>query len=180
MPPHPSYCFAVSQEVFMSPTWKVWSFSSAAYQASNRTSNRQPAYIAITLLMLSMCLVFSATVCLAQSTNAGTVVGTVTDPSGAVISGANLTLTDKTTNTVRTTTSSDTGRYVFTNVNPGTYDLTVKHAGFAEGRVARLRVEVGQQVTANVPLRVGGATEQVEVQVTGTELQTLNSTIGNT
>ena len=132
------------------------------------------------LLMLSMCLVFSATLCLAQSTNTGTVVGTVTDQSGAVVGGASLTLTDKTTNTVRTTTSSDTGRYVFTNVNPGTYDLSVKHAGFAEGRVARLKVEVGQQVTANIPLRVGGVSEQVEVQVTGTELQTLNATIGNT
>src|SRR5579864_7322572 len=164
----------------MSPTWKLWSLSSPACQVSNRTSNRQAAYVAMTLLMLSMCLALSATLCLAQSTNTGTVVGTVTDPSGAVVGGANLTLTDKTTNTVRTTTSSDTGRYVFTNVNPGTYDLTVKHAGFAEGRVARLRVDVGQQVTANVPLRVGGVTEQVEVQVTGTELQTLNSTIGNT
>jgi Carboxypeptidase regulatory-like domain len=164
----------------MSPSWKLWSLPSPACQVSNRKSNRQAAHIAMTLLMLSMCLALSATLCLAQSTNTGTVVGTVTDPSGAVVGGANLTLTDKTTNTVRTTTSSDTGRYVFTNVNPGTYDLIVKHAGFAEGRVTRLKVEVGQQVTANVPLRVGVATEQVEVQVTGTELQTLNATIGNT
>ena len=156
---------------------KLWS---SASHASSRKPRYQHAYFAIMLLIFSAYLVFSAVLCLAQSTNAGTVVGTVTDPSGAVVSGANLTLTDKTTNTTRTTTSSDTGRYVFTNVNPGTYDLSVKHAGFAEGRVSKLRVEVGQQVTANVPLRVGGVTEQVEVQVTGTELQTLNSTIGNT
>jgi carboxypeptidase family protein len=162
------------------PATKELSSLSLPSRFSSRKPTHQHAFLALTLLILSMYLMFSAIPCLAQSTNTGTVVGTVTDPSGAVVGGANLTLTDKTTNTVRTTTSSDTGRYVFTNVNPGTYDLTVKHAGFAEGRVARLKVEVGQQVTANVPLRVGGATEQVEVQVTGTELQTLNSTIGNT
>jgi hypothetical protein len=104
----------------------------------------------------------------------------VKDPSGAVISGANLTLTDKATSTSRTTTTNDSGSYVFTNIPPGTYDLTVKHPGFSQGKVANLKVDVGQQVTANVPLQIGGVTEEVEVQVTGTELQTLSATLGNT
>ena len=102
-------------------------------------------------------------------------------PLGRSHSGANLTLTDKTTSTRRTTTTGDTGSGLLSlNIPPGTYDLTVKHPGFSQGKVSNLKVDVGQQVTANVPLQVGGVTEEVEVQVTGTELQTLNSTIGNT
>src|ERR1022692_932237 len=62
----------------------------------------------------------------------------------------------------------------------GPMTLRSSTPGFSQGRVANLKVDVGQQVTANVPLRVGGVTEEVEVKVTGSELQTLNSTIGNT
>jgi hypothetical protein len=116
----------------------------------------------------------------AQATSTGTVVGTVTDPSGAVVSKATVTMTDKTTNTKRTTATNDIGRYVFVNIPPGTYDITVSQAGFAEARVPGQVVEVGRQLTVNVPLKVGAATQVVEVQVTGTELQTLNATIGNT
>jgi carboxypeptidase family protein len=141
----------------------------------------QHAYLAIALLLLLMFFVLSAIPGAAQAVNTGTVIGTVTDPSGAVIGGANLTLTDKATSTTRTTTSNQTGSYVFTNVPPGTYDLTVKHAGFAQDKIGNLKVDVGQQVTANIPMKVGGIAETVEVQVTGAgaELQTLNSTIGN-
>jgi hypothetical protein len=116
----------------------------------------------------------------AQATSTGTVVGTVTDPSGAVVSKATVTMTDKATNAKRTTATNDIGRYVFVNIPPGTYDITVSQAGFAEARVPGQVVEVGRQLTVNVPLKVGAATQVVEVQVTGTELQTLNATIGNT
>ncbi len=157
--------------------------SSRLFTAVSNFETPKPGYrhvhFAIALLVFSMYVVFSASPAAAQSVNTGTVVGVVKDTSGAVISGADLTLTDKTTNTSRTTTTSDTGSYVFTNVPPGTYDLTAKHQGFAQGKVENLKVDVGQQATVNVPLRVGGVTEEVVVEATGVELQTLNSTIGN-
>ena len=76
--------------------------------------------------------------------------------------------------------TSTTGAYVFPNVAPGTYDITVDQAGFAQARVTGQRVEVGRQLTVNIPLSVGAANTIVEVKTTGVELQTLNSTIGNT
>lgn len=136
--------------------------------------------IALVLLLLSIYAVFNAAPAAAQAINTGTIVGSVKDPSGAVIGGAELTLTDKATGTSRSTVTNDTGSYVFTDVPPGNYDLTVKHGGFSQGKVANLRVDVGRQVTANVPLRVGGITEEIQVQVSGTELQTLSATVGNT
>ena len=163
----------------MSATEKLSRFFTAVSNFTTPKPSYQHAYFAMALLVFSMYMV-SASPCAAQSGSTGTVVGMVKDPSGAVISGANLTLTDKTTNTRRTTTTSDTGSYVFTNIPTGTYDLTVKHPGFSQGKVTNLKVDVGQQVTANVPLQVGGVTEEVEVQVTGTELQTLSATLGNT
>lgn len=164
----------------MSATEKSPRFLTAVSNFITPKPSYQHAYLAIALLVFSMYVVFSAIPAAAQAVSTGTVVGTVNDPSGAVISGANLTLTDKTTNTSRTTTTSDDGRFVFTSVPPGTYALTVKRAGFAQGRVENLKVDVGRQVTANVPLQVGGVTEEVVVQATASELQTLNATIGNT
>jgi len=157
-------------------------FSSLVMSVSRVLARKsyQYAHLGISVLAILILLVFGASLSLGQAVNTGTVVGTVNDPSGAVIAGANLTLADKTTNTTRTTTTNDTGRYVFTNVPPGTYDLTVKHTGFAQGKIENLKVDVGQQATINVSLKIGGVAEEVVVQAAGTELETLNATIGNT
>lgn len=111
----------------------------------------------------------------------GTVVGIVTDPSGAVVPGATVTLTDNATGTTRTATTNDQGRYVFVNANPASYNLTVSKSGFANAKMANQVVQIGQQLTANVQLQVGQASTEVVVEGTAnSSLQTLNSTIGNT
>ena len=113
--------------------------------------------------------------------NTGTVVGTVTDPSGAVIPGATVTMTDAATGLTRSTTTNDQGRYVLSTVNPGTYNISVTKQGFAATKVANQVVSVGQQLTANVQMQVGQSTTEVVVEGTATaNLQTLNATVGNT
>jgi len=116
----------------------------------------------------------------AQSTATGTVAGTVTDPSGALVAGATVTLTDPTTSSSRTTTTNETGRYVFANVPPGTYTLSIAKQGFATTKAPDVSVRVGTATTMNISLPVGGATVEVEVKAAGTELQTMNATVGNT
>jgi len=115
-----------------------------------------------------------------QATNTGTVVGNVTDPSGAVIAGATLTLSNPSAGTTLTSTSNATGQYIFSAVPPGTYDMTTNKSGFNNVKSTGVVVSVGTQTTANVKMTVGGGHETVEVQVMGTELQTLNSTVGQT
>ena len=116
----------------------------------------------------------------AQSTNTGTVAGVVTDQTGAVMADVAVRLTDVATNTPRTATTNATGRYIFVDVNPGIYNVAVNKAGFATTRTEHVEVKVGAALTINLALQVGGASTVVEVTAVGTELQTMNATVGNT
>ena len=116
----------------------------------------------------------------AQSASSGTVSGSVSDPSNAVVAGAAITLTDISTNIPRTASSNASGRYFFADVTPGTYTVTVSKAGFATTKTDNQIVQVGVNLTVNLSLQVGGANVVVEVSAVGNELQTMNATVGNT
>ena len=79
-------------------------------------------FLAVAFLVLSPNNVF------AQTGGTGIVVGTVTDPSGAAVPGATVTLTDTATNAARTAITNEAGRYNFSNVLPGNYNLTISKA----------------------------------------------------
>jgi len=116
----------------------------------------------------------------AQSVGSGTIAGTVTDQSGAVVPNVTATLTDTATNISRTTVTNDAGRYVFVNVVPGMYDMNFAKAGFATTRVAGQEVKVGLSITSNISMQVGGTAVHVEVTASGNELQTMDATVGQT
>ena len=65
----------------------------------------------------------------------GTIVGVISDPSGAAVVNAEVKLTDPTTNSSQTTKTNEVGRYTFINVSPGTYDLAVSATGFTQSRI---------------------------------------------
>src|SRR6266568_4508477 len=111
----------------------------------------------------------------------GTVTGRITDLSGAVIAGAEVTITDEATKIFYSQPTNETGTFIFTNVKPGFYDIKVAATGFRRSQFPHRQVVVGQQLTVNVTLEVGAPTETVQVTLTaGAELQTLNSTMGTT
>ncbi|MGA8508946.1 MAG: carboxypeptidase-like regulatory domain-containing protein [Candidatus Sulfotelmatobacter sp.] len=115
-----------------------------------------------------------------QSTSSGTVSGSVTDPSNAVVPGATVALTDSSTNIARSTTTNKEGRYIFVDVTPGVYNISVTKSGFATTKTEKQEVKVGESLTLNLSLQVGGANVVVEVSAVGNELQTMNATVGNT
>src|SRR5204863_7290799 len=95
--------------------------------------------------------------------------------------GAQVTLTDTATKTAQTTTTNDSGRYVFASINPGLYDIAISRTGFKVFKAAAQKVSVGSQLTLDVALEVGALTETVVVtSQAGSELQTGNASIGST
>jgi hypothetical protein len=142
---------------------------------------KQIRWVLVTFLLLAPAVLYegSPSPAWAQSTNTGTLAGTVTDATNAVVNGATVTLTDNATKNSRSVTSNESGRYIFVDVAPGTYDLTVAKQGFSTSK-AQTTVKVGEATTANMILQVGGANVVVEVTAVGNELQTMNATVGNT
>ncbi len=114
-----------------------------------------------------------------QATSTGSVMGVVTDQSGAVVNGATVTLTDTSTKSARTTVTNEAGRYTFVNVDPGTYELSFGKQTFATSKT-KITVQVGLTNTVNMALQIGGSNVVVEVTAASTELQTTNATVGNT
>jgi hypothetical protein len=128
---------------------------------------------------LALLLLLAAKPLSAQTTSLSTITGVVIDPTNAVVPGATVTIKDTATGEVRTTNSNDAGRYVFVNVRPGIYDITVAKQGFSKVLIPRNVVELGQLSTHNATLRVGADSQTVVVATTGMELQTDNATVGN-
>ena len=142
-------------------------------------SRRKRFYLAGALLS-ALLLSFTTLPLIAQTTTLGTVSGTVTDPSNAVVPDATVTLKDTSTGQTKTTTTNAAGRYVFVNVDPGKYDLGISKQGFAKLSIPGVIVQVGQVSSNNVSLKVGSESQTVEVATTGVELQTDNATVGST
>ncbi len=116
-----------------------------------------------------------------QSATSGAVSGTVTDASGAVVPQAQVELLSRETNSAQTQTANAAGQYVFSNVRPGLYKLTVRFAGFRTASFPDVTVEVNRATNLDVHLEVGGETQTVEVTgATAVLLQTADAQIGNT
>jgi Carboxypeptidase regulatory-like domain len=106
--------------------------------------------------------ILSASYVLAQS-NSGTIIGTVTDPTGAVVPGASVSIQNPVSQYLRTAVTDKTGQYQFSNIPFNPYHLTVSASGFSP--VAQdVEVRSTVPVTAAITLKVGGASSTVMVE----------------
>ncbi|HYM11306.1 MAG TPA: TonB-dependent receptor [Bryobacterales bacterium] len=114
----------------------------------------------------------------AQSTF-GSIIGTVTDPSGGVIAGARITVTNQGENTSRTTATDEQGDYEVLNLKAGAYSVAAEAGGFKTFREADLSLVARQTLRVNMTLQVGQVTETVNVEgaapVITTDTQTIAS-----
>jgi Carboxypeptidase regulatory-like domain/TonB dependent receptor len=108
----------------------------------------------------------------------GTVLGTVTDASGAPISGASVTLTNEGTSAALTTTTGGDGSYKFTPVKIGTYSIKATYQGFQTVTQKSVQVNVGADVVIDIALKPGQVSEIVEVTSTTPVLETQNASVG--
>ena len=94
----------------------------------------------------------------------GSILGTVTDKSGAVVQDAEVTVRNLATNLTRTATSSTTGSYNLTNLSIGAYDVTVTKTGFKTFKAPNVTLTVDQLLTVNASLEPGAVSEEVQVR----------------
>src|SRR5437899_3032968 len=108
----------------------------------------------------------------------GVIAGTITDPTGAVVPGATVTITNVGTNISQTTTTGSDGSYRFPLVPPGTYTLEVKAANFAEVRESGVVVQASQTVPLMIRLELAKTSQLVEVTAEVPLVQTATSDLG--
>jgi hypothetical protein len=126
-----------------------------------------------------LCLILAmAAVAWPQSSYTAAVRGTVTDPSGAAIPGAKVTITEAERNVAHAAMTDDSGRYFATALPPGKYILSVEAKGFKKYTQTEIVLAVQQQATLDVPLEVGDIATTVEVQTTAPLLNTTIATLG--
>jgi len=118
-----------------------------------------------------------------QGTDLGTIRGSVTDSSGAVVAKATVTVVDLATNTPRTTTTNSSGEYQMFGLRSGTYKVSVTATGMSTADTTGVVLNGSDTITANAVLKVASATTEVvvtaEAPTIDTSDQTINTAITN-
>ncbi|CAN5590585.1 hypothetical protein BH10ACI4_BH10ACI4_37980 [soil metagenome] len=125
-------------------------------------------------------LTFTATIATAQTSTTGAIRGTVTDPQGAVISQATVTITSQATAQVRVTKTDNSGQFTIGLLPPEVYKISITAAGFKTEQPSPVNVNVTETVRADAKLVLGSETETVEVTSGTALLQSENATLGTT
>ena len=128
--------------------------------------------------LLPVILVAALSAAALSAQTLGEITGRVSDASNANVPGATITLTNVSTNAVRSTVSTDSGDYTFPSVAPGFYNVKTEKQGFKAGESKNLEVQVQQTVRLDVSLQVGQISELVEISAQADLLQAENASVG--
>jgi hypothetical protein len=130
----------------------------------------------VALAMSMLVCLCSALVCAQTTISTGSIQGIIADSTGAAIAGANVTITDKATGQVITTTTTSAGTYTSGALIPAEYLLKVEAKGFKTLN-ATVAVEVGVTAPGNFKLQIGNASETVEVEADTLQVNTEQATV---
>jgi hypothetical protein len=132
----------------------------------------------------SLCVLAVLSICFLLNTNAahgqtvyGGIVGTVTDPQGAAVAGAKVTVTSTTKGTTQEAVSNESGNYVVTHLIPDTYSVKVEATGFKKYEVAAVEVSADENPKVDAQMTVGDVTQTVEVTTEVPQLKTEGSDV---
>lgn len=141
---------------------------------------RRPTAFCSVLLVLSLCLITTATLqsAWAQEVTAA-IVGTVTDPSGAPIRSATVTATDVDRGTLWTAQTNETGAYNLLRLQVGTYTVKVSAQGFQTAQKTAFTLVLNQTARVDVQMKVGQISETIEVTSEAPVLQTEDAKVGS-
>jgi Carboxypeptidase regulatory-like domain len=145
----------------------------------NRLPGKKGVALVPILTALLLCF-FPVQIWAQAGIDMGSITGTVKDPSGALVNGAQCTLTNVATAVSQKTVSTSAGAYTFSLVPVGTYSLKIVASGFKEYLVNGIVIHLGSTDTEDVMLQVGAVTEQVTVNSAPPLLQAQDASLGTT
>src|SRR6266849_8086753 len=132
-------------------------------------------------LIRILAVVVVCTVAVLGQTNKGGISGTVTDQNGALVPGATVTITNLGTNQSQTVTTSESGAYSASSLEPVAYSIRVEMKGFKKAFVGKVKVDTATVATVNVSLETGTIDQTVTIssdaQLINTETATTSQTI---
>src|ERR1041384_2565822 len=131
------------------------------------------------MIAKKFCLVLLCVTGQAFSQSAGVLVGSVTDPSGGGVVGASVTVTDQARNTTYRGVTNENGQYTVTNLEPGTYKVSVERSGFQSATVTDIPLNVNQTARVDIRLNVGEVATSVNVEATTPVVQSETSMIAS-
>jgi hypothetical protein len=137
----------------------------------------QSILVGVSLSMSIFCLIGLQSAARGQSVAIAEVAGIVSDPTGARLAGATITITQTDKNAVRTTVSDATGHYTLPNLPVGPYTLEVSAPGFKNYVQTGLVLEVNNNIQVNVAMQIGAASERIEVTATNSLVETKENSI---
>src|SRR6266436_6816999 len=140
-----------------------------------RSQTRSPLSHFVVILALSLGLLQGN---LYAQLSSAAVTGVVRDPSGSVVAGVKLNLTNLDTTVKHTAESNSAGNYVFLSIPPGNYSLEATAPGFQTMQVPRIGLAVNQTATIDVSLQVGAVQQNLTVQAAGELLQQSTAELG--
>src|SRR5215813_7261539 len=137
---------------------------------------RFPRPVSVLAIVAVLLLTFSSQLC-AQSARAR-IVGTVSDPQGAVLSGATVTVTNVATGSITEVTTDREGFYQALELPIGTYKVKVSHSGFQTSETDAYTLEINQVLRVDVKLPLGTRSDVVEITGAAAQVETVNPTLG--
>src|ERR1700730_2704435 len=129
------------------------------------------------MLHATALLVLNCAVAAITQTSQGRILGTVTDPSGAVVTNVQITVTNTATNVSRVVQTNSAGEYTASLLDPGTYIVTAVAAAFKKTVSSPVLLEVSRDVRVDLNLQPGAINETITVTAEGTLADTTDSTL---
>jgi len=153
-----------------------WAFSKSQIPFARHLGSRpREKSMRTRVLSALVCAFFAFTANASAQTSTGQIIGTVLDPSGAVVAGAKVVIKNEATGISYETSTTTAGTYAVTALPPGSYIVTVTHAGFQTFTSVKNVLNVGADLEVNATLKIGSASQVVEVEASYEKLETTNA-----
>src|SRR5207237_63359 len=160
---------SAARAVFSPPSHKK---ETTMFSLNHRSSFRSPSVLSINRSLTSVVLGLWAAIIISSpafgQSVTGNISGSVTDPNGAVVAGASVTLVNDQTKDKRDQVTNDSGRFNFASVQPGVYTLKIEHQGFETMLRTKVILSANEALAlGELPMKTGQVTETVTIQSEG-------------